>query len=360
MTRVHNFSAGPAALPRPVLEKAQSELLDIAGSGRSIMEMSHRSALYSEVDHQAKARLRDLLGLGGEFEIMFLQGGASSQFMMLPMNFLDDDRTAGYLDTGRWSAKAITEARRFGQVRIAFSSEGDAYRRVPEQHGFDVDPDWTYLHFTSNNTVAGTQYPYEPDAGEVPLACDASSDLLSREITPGKYGLIYAGAQKNVGPAGVTIVIIRRDFLERSRLSEEIPTILRYRTHAGKIFNTPPVFNVYVVGLMLEWLQEQGGVPHFRELSRRKAGLIYGEIDRDGFYEGAVEPGSRSLMNVTFRLADRALEERFLEEAEAENLVGLKGHRSVGGMRASLYNALPVESAETLAQFMRRFREEYG
>ncbi|MDZ7772275.1 MAG: 3-phosphoserine/phosphohydroxythreonine transaminase [Balneolaceae bacterium] len=360
MTRVHNFSAGPAALPQPVLEKAQSQLLDIAGTGRSIMEMSHRSALYSEVDHQAKVRLRDLLGLGSEFEIMFLQGGASSQFMMLPMNFLEEEHTAGYLDTGRWSAKAITEARRFGQVDVLFSSEDDAYRRVPEAGTFEVDPQWTYLHYTSNNTVAGTQFPYEPHAGEVPLACDASSDLLSRAITPDTYGLIYAGAQKNVGPAGVTIVIIRRDFLERSRVSGEIPTILRYRTHAEKIFNTPPVFNVYMVGLVLEWLQEQGGVAHFEELSHRKAGLIYEEIDRDGFYEGAVEAGSRSLMNVTFRLADRALEERFLEEASEEKLMGLKGHRSVGGVRASLYNAVPLASAEALAQFMRSFREQYG
>lgn len=360
MKRVHNFSAGPAALPQAVLEKAREELLDYRDSGRSIMEMSHRSALYSEVDHQAKARLRSLLGLDESFEILFLQGGASSQFMMVPFNYLQGGASADYLDTGRWSDKALTEARRFGEIRVPFSSAGEGYRRVPEAGEPQFSDAAEYVHFTSNNTVAGTQFPYEPDTGGVPLVCDASSDFLSRPITPSKYGLIYAGAQKNVGPAGVTIVVIRRDFLERSTRSEDLPVMLRYRTHAEKIFNTPPVFNVYMVGLVLEWMQEQGGLSHFEEQSRKKAGMLYEEIDRDGFYEGAVEEGSRSLMNVTFRLREESLEETFLDEAARNDLMALKGHRSVGGMRASLYNAVPEKSARALVDFMRDFRRRYG
>lgn len=360
MNRPHNFSAGPAALPREVLEKAKAEMLDYAGTGRSIMEMSHRSPTYTEVDHQAKARLRSLLELGDDFEILFLQGGASSQFMTVPFNFLEEGATADYIDTGRWSQKAITEARRFGNVRVPFSSAGEDYRRVPEPGEVSFDGDAEYVHFTSNNTVAGTQFPYEPDTGGVPLVCDASSDFLSRPIDPSRYGLIYAGAQKNVGPAGVTIVVISREFLQRATASEEVPVILRYRTHAEKIFNTPPTFNVYMVGLVLEWMQQQGGLSHFEELSRRKAEMVYGEIDRDGFYEGAVERDSRSLMNVTFRLSDQSLEAVFLEEAEKNGLVALKGHRSVGGIRASLYNAVPPESAKALVDFMRDFRQRYG
>ena len=359
MTRVHNFSAGPAALPLEVLEKAQNELTDFQGKGRSIMEMSHRSPEYTEIDRQAKARLRGLLGLGDDFEITFLQGGASSQFMMVPFNYLDTDQTADYIDTGRWSDKAITEAKLFGNVHIPFSSSEGNYDRVPDQDELEFSTDPEYVHFTSNNTVAGTQFSEEPDTGGVPLVCDASSDFLSRPIDVDRYGLIYAGAQKNVGPAGVTVVIIRKSFLEKAR-SSGVPTILRYRTHVEKIFNTPPVFNVYMVNLVLEWMEEKGGLSYFEDYNRGKAKKIYEEIDKDDFYRGAVEKESRSLMNITFRLPSEELEQEFLSQATKSDLYALKGHRSVGGIRASIYNACPQESVDALVSFMREFRVKNG
>lgn len=359
MKRVHNFSAGPATLPTAVLEKARGELLDYRGSGRSIMEISHRSPNYAEVDRQAKERIRSLLSLGDDFDILFLQGGASSQFMMVPFNFLEEGKTADYIDTGRWSQKAIAEAEPFGRVHVPFSGGEEGYRRVPRQEELKFSDDPAYVHFTSNNTVAGTQLPYEPETGGVPLVADASSDFLSRPITPGRYGLIYAGAQKNAGPAGVTVVIVRRDFLQKAR-TEGVPTILRYGTHAEKLFNTPPTFNVYMLNLVLEWMVDQGGLSHFEALSREKSGLVYGEIDRDDFYRGAVDEDSRSRMNITFRIADESLESRFLQEAERNGLVALKGHRSVGGIRASLYNALPLTSVKALVSFMQEFRDRHG
>ncbi len=359
MKRVHNFSAGPATLPLEVLEKAQSELVEYKEKGRSLMEMSHRSAEYTEIDQQAKARLSSLLGLGEDFEVMFLQGGASSQFMMAPFNFLRENETADYIDTGRWSDKAITEAKKFGKVHVPFSSSEGNYDRVPKQSELDFSDNPVYVHFTSNNTVAGTQLPTEPETDGVPLVCDASSDFLSRPIDVDKYGLIYAGAQKNVGPAGVTIVIIRKDFLERAK-TEGVPTILRYQTHTGKIFNTPPTFNVYMVNLVLDWIQQKGGLSYFESFSEKKASLLYGEIDKDDFYRGAVEKESRSLMNATYRLPSEELEQKFLSEAAEKDLVALKGHRSVGGIRASMYNAMPMESVEALVSFMQEFRDKNG
>lgn len=359
MNRVHNFSAGPATLPLKVLEKAQSELTEYKNKGRSLMEMSHRSAEYTEIDQQAKARLSSLLGLGDDFEVMFLQGGASSQFMMAPYNFLKENKTADYIDTGRWSDKAITEAKKFGNVHVPFSSAEGNYDRVSTQKELNFSEEPVYVHFTSNNTVAGTQFPVEPETNGVPLVCDASSDFLSKPIDIDKYGLIYAGAQKNVGPAGVTIVIIRKDFLEKAN-SEGVPTILKYQTHAGKIFNTPPTFNVYMVNLVLEWIQEKGGLSYFKKFSEQKASLLYDEIDKDDFYRGAVEKKSRSLMNATYRLPNEELEQKFLAEAADNNLVALKGHRSVGGIRASMYNALPIESVEALVSFMQEFRAKNG
>jgi len=359
MKRVHNFSAGPATLPFEVLEKAQSELVEYKEKGRSLMEMSHRSAEYTEIDQQAKARLSSLLGLGEDFEVMFLQGGASSQFMMAPFNFLRENETADYIDTGRWSDKAITEAKKFGKVHVPFSSSEGNYDRVPKQSELDFSDNPVYVHFTSNNTVAGTQLPTEPETNGVPLVCDASSDFLSRPIDVDKYGLIYAGAQKNVGPAGVTIVIIRKDFLERAK-TEGVPTILRYQTHTGKIFNTPPTFNVYMVNLVLDWIQQKGGLSYFESFSEKKASLLYGEIDKDDFYRGAVEKESRSLMNATYRLPSEELEQKFLSEAAEKDLVALKGHRSVGGIRASMYNAMPMESVEALVSFMQEFRDKNG
>lgn len=359
MNRIHNFSAGPARLPLEVIEKAKNDLPNYKNLGYSVMEMSHRSPAYTEVDKQAKARLRSLLGLEDNFHIMFLQGGASSQFMMAPYNFLSKEQTADYIDTGRWSAKAIKEARLFGNVHVPFSSAENGYNRVPNPKDLSLSDKPAYVHFTSNNTVAGTQFATEPETNGVPLICDASSDFLSRPIDVDKYGLIYAGAQKNVGPAGVTIVLLRKDFLEKAG-NDHIPTILQYKTHAEKIFNTPPTFNVYMVNLVLEWIENKGGISHFADFNKQKAALLYDEIDRDDFYRGAVAKDSRSLMNVTYRLPSEELEHRFLQEAAANNLVALKGHRSVGGIRASIYNACPMESVEALVDLMRNFRDENG
>lgn len=359
MKRAHNFSAGPATLPLEVLRKAQSQLVDYRGKGRSLMEMSHRGPEYSEVDQQAKSRIRGLYGLNDEFTIMFLQGGASSQFMMVPFNFLGEAKTADYINTGRWSQKAIIEAELFGTVHQAFSSKDSNYDRIPRKTDLHFSKNPVYVHFTSNNTVAGTQFPAEPETPGVPLVCDASSDFLSRPIHISKYGLIYAGAQKNAGPAGVTVVIIRNDFLEHAS-THHIPTILQYKTHAEKIFNTPPTFNVYLLNLVLEWIENKGGLAFFEQFNKRKAALLYDEIDRDDFYRGAVQKNSRSLMNATFRLPSEELEQHFLSQAEGQNLVGLKGHRSVGGIRASIYNAMPLESVEALVAFMQEFRHRYG
>lgn len=359
MTRIHNFSAGPATLPLEVLEKAQSELPDFQGKGSSIMEMSHRGPEYTEIDQQAKSRLRSLLGLDESFTIMFLQGGASSQFMMVPFNFLDKNQTADYINTGRWSEKAITEAKLFGEVHQPFSSKESNFDRVPKNSELDFSENPAYVHFTSNNTVAGTQFPKEPKTDGIPLVCDASSDFLSRPIDVSKYGIIYSGAQKNVGPAGVTIVIIQNSFLEKAS-TKNVPTILQYKTHAEKIFNTPPTFNVYMVNLVLEWIEDKGGLSYFKKFNREKAALVYDEIDKDDFYRGAVQKDSRSLMNATFRLPSENLEQKFLSNAAEHNLVALKGHRSVGGIRASMYNALPRKSAQTLVDFMKDFRKNHG
>ncbi|WP_138430650.1 3-phosphoserine/phosphohydroxythreonine transaminase [Fodinibius saliphilus] len=359
MNRVHNFSAGPATLPLEVLNKAKAELTEYQGMGRSIMEISHRSPQYEAIDQQAKARLTELLGLGDDFEIMFLQGGASSQFMMAPFNFLRDGQTADYIDTGRWSNKAIKEANIFGNVHRPFSSADSGYDRVPSNEELNLSDSPEYVHFTSNNTVAGTQFSTEPETGDIPLVCDASSDLLSRPIDVSKYGIIYAGAQKNVGPAGVTIVIISKDFLAQAH-TENVPTILQYKTHTEKIFNTPPTFNVYMVNLVLEWVQNKGGLSYFKKFNEEKAALLYDEIDRDDFYRGAVEKDSRSLMNATFRLPSEELEEKFLSEAKEHDLMTLKGHRSVGGIRASMYNACPRESVQALVNFMKEFKKNNG
>ncbi len=359
MNRIHNFNAGPAQLPPEVLQQVQSELLDYESMGRSIMEISHRSKEYTEINRQAKQRIQQLLELDGEWQILFLQGGASSQFMMVPFNFLGQNQSADYIDTGRWSAKAIKEAEVFGNVNVLFSSEKQNYNRVPAQDELLFNGEARYVHFTSNNTVAGSQFTTEPDTDGIPLACDASSDFMSRPLNVNKYGIIYAGAQKNVGPAGVTVVIIKDRFLEQAKL-EKVPTILKYQTHAEKIFNTPPVFNVYVMNLVLKWIQNKGGISHFEEFNQQKAALLYDEIDSDDFYRGAVQKDSRSLMNITFRLPTQELELKFLSDAAYNDMVGLKGHRSVGGIRASIYNACPMETVETLASFMRHFRNENG
>lgn len=320
--------------------------------------MSHRSPEYTEINRQAITRLKKLLNMGDDWDILFLQGGASSQFMMVPQNFLTPNRTADYIDTGAWSDKAIKEARLFGNVHVPFSSKSSGYTRVPVNDDLHFSEAPHYVHFTSNNTIYGTQFPEEPEV-DAPLICDASSDFLSRPIDLDRYGLIYAGAQKNLGPAGVTVVMIKKSFSE-TQPDTDIPTILNYKTHQAKIFNTPPVFAVYMVNYVLEWIEENGGIDHFQKINKVKSEKLYAELDNDDFYRGTAEKDSRSKMNVTFRLADESLEPLFLNEAANNGLVALKGHRSVGGIRASIYNACEMESVDALVSFMRKFRNERG
>jgi phosphoserine aminotransferase len=356
MSRIHNFSAGPATLPLEVLERAKNELIDFRGCGMSIMEVSHRGPEYIGVDASASERLVRLLGLGDDFEVMFLQGGASTQFLMVPMNFLGNGQTADYINTGVWAQKAIKEAKAFGNVHVAFSSEDGNFNRVPNQSQIKWSGQAQYAHFTSNNTIFGTEFSVEPDC-DVPLVCDASSNFLSKPIDIAKYDLIYAGAQKNLGPAGVTVVIARKEFLGKAKKSG-VPTILNYNTHVGEMFNTPPVFAVYMVDLVLEWIERNGGLAAMEAHNIEKANLLYTEIDRDDFYVGTAEPASRSRMNVTFRISDENLEKKFVKDAEAAGLSGLKGHRSAGGMRASIYNACTLESVQALVSFMQDFRSK--
>ena len=359
MKRVHNFSAGPAALPLEVLEIVQDELLDYHGTGTSIMEKSHRGKEYTKIDAEAKERLTRILELGDDFHIMFLQGGATAQFMQVPFNFLNTGETADYINTGVWSQKAIKEAKLFGKVHVPFSSEKEDFSRVPTNDELELSESPRYVHFTSNNTIYGTQFHNEPDSNGAPLICDASSDFISRPIDIDRYGLIYAGAQKNLGPSGVTVVIVRKDFLD-TNTKKDIPTFLNYHSHSERIFNTPPSFAVYMVNLVLQWVEEKGGIPYFQKLNNQKAGLLYGTIDQDDFYTGTAKKDSRSKMNVTFRLPSKDLEQQFLKEAEEHDLVALKGHRSVGGVRASIYNACALESVQALTNFMKDFRSKKG
>jgi phosphoserine aminotransferase len=359
MSRIHNFSAGPATLPLKVLEQARDELVDFHGAGASLMELSHRGPEYTAVDAQARERLMRLLALDDNFEVLFLQGGASGQFVQVPQNFLHADATADYLCTGTWSQKAIAEARLFGNVNVAYSSESSQFDRVPEDHDIQLSTNPCYVHFTSNNTIFGTQYRSEPATGNYPLVCDASSDFLSRPIDIMRYGLLYAGAQKNAGPAGVTIIIIRKDFLALAK-NKGIPEFHQYKNHAGTLYNTPPVFPVYLLNLVLGWLEDQGGVAAIEKINEAKAGRLYAEIDRDDFYRCPAQVNSRSRMNVVFHLPDPTLEKRFLNDAEIAGLSGLKGHRSAGGCRASIYNACPETSVDALIAFMHDFRSKNG
>ncbi len=355
--KVYNFYPGPAILPRPVLEKVQSEFLNFNSTGLSITEISHRSKTYEELHLAAEARLKKLLGLNDDYRCLFLQGGASTQFAMLPMNFLPPGGTADYLITGSWAKKAFQEASRLGKAHIAASTEGENFRRLPTAGEINFSPNPAYVHLTSNNTIMGTQWHEFPDCGDLPLTADMSSDLLSRPFEAHKFSLIYAGAQKNLGPAGVTVVIIKREFMEKA--NPDLPVIFRYQTHAenNSLYNTPPVFSIYMMALVLEWIEEMGGLTAMEERNREKAALIYREIDEsEGFYRGHAEKECRSLMNITFRLPSPELEEKFVREAAENGLIGLKGHRSVGGLRASLYNAMTLEGAQALANFMREFR----
>ena len=360
--RQHNFSAGPSALPTEVMEEVRDELPAYPGLGASIMEVSHRSKAYDAIHTRAAQRMKDLLGMGDAWHAVFLGGGASLQFHQVPLNFLPEGGSADYLDTGAWSAKAIKEARtvargRSASVNVAASSAEADYTYIPGPEERSLDPGAAYVHFTSNNTIYGTEYASEPEA-EVPLVCDASSDFLSRPIDVDRYGLIYAGAQKNIGPAGVTAVLVREDFLERR--VEGLPTMLDYGTHTAKLFHTPPVFAVYVVDKVLAWIERNGGLSGMEARNRQKADTLYGALDASDFYRPTARPDSRSLMNVTFRLPSEDLEARFIEEAASEGLLNLKGYRTVGGVRASIYNAVEPASVEALVDFMRRFEAAHG
>ena len=359
-TRIFNFSAGPAVLPVEVLEQAQRDLLALPGVGMSILEVSHRSKPFETILEECEADLRTLAKIPDNYRVLFLQGGASLQFSMVPMNLLPAGGSADYIVTGAWSQKAVKEAKRVGAVKIAASTEAGHFTRVPSQDELRLDPNAAYLHYTTNNTIFGTEFGYLPDSGAVPLVADASSDILSGPLDVSKFALIYAGAQKNLAPAGVTLVIVRDDMLART--PSTLPTMLQYGVHVENksMYNTPPVFPIYVMRLVLAWLKKQGGVEVIGAQNARKAARIYDEIDRTPFYTGHAEPGSRSRMNVTFRLPDEDLDKRFAKEATAAGLDGLKGHRSVGGMRASIYNAFPEAGAEALAQFMREFARKNG
>ena len=358
--RIFNFSAGPAVLPVPVLEQAKSELVALPGVGMSILEVSHRSKVFEDVLARAEADIRQLAGVPASYRVLFLQGGASLQFTMVPMNLLAPDSTADYLVTGAWASKAADEAKKIGKVHVAATTKAEQFTRIPRADEIVRTPGAAYVHMTSNNTIYGTEWKDLPDVGDTPLVSDTSSDMFSRPIDVAKHGLIYAGAQKNMGPAGVTVVIIRENLLARS--SASLPVMLSYAVHAehGSMYNTPPVFAIYMLGLVTRWLIDQGGLAAIAVVNERKAGKLYAEIDRTGFYRGTAHKESRSLMNVTFRLPTEELEKQFVKEAEKAGLDGLKGHRSVGGIRASIYNAFPEAGIDALTDFMKEFERRNG
>jgi phosphoserine aminotransferase len=358
--RIHNFAAGPAVLPLPVLEQIQRDLIALPGIGMSILEISHRSKPFEAIIGQAEADIRTLASIPANYRVLFLQGGASTQFSMVPMNLLTAGATADYIDSGSWAEKAVKEAKKVGSVNVAASTKADNYSRVPSQSELKLTRDAAYVHMTSNNTIEGTEFKQLPDVGDAPLVNDTSSDMFSRPIDVSRHGLIYAGAQKNMGPAGVTVVIIREDLLTRSQ--KTLPTMLNYAVHAENrsLYNTPPAFAVYALGLVMRWLIDQGGLPAIAVVNERKAQKLYTEIDRTGFYRGTAQKESRSLMNVTFRLATEDLEARFVKESAAAGLDGLKGHRAVGGMRASIYNAFPEAGVDALVSFMQEFERKNG
>lgn len=359
MARVHNFNAGPAALPLPVLEKAQAEMLDIAGSGMSVMEMSHRSKEFSAIIEAAEANVRKLMGISDDYAVLFLQGGASLQFAMIPMNLRRPGKSADYVDTGSWASKAIKEAKVTGATAVAWSGKDEKYVRAPDPDELNLSPDAEYVHICSNETIGGIRFTRFPKT-DAPLVADMSSEIMSRVIDVGQFGLIYAGAQKNLGPSGLALVIIRKDLIERT--PEDVPVFLRYKTHAddGSLYNTPNTWGVYVLKLVTEWLESLGGIAAMQSINERKAKAIYDVLDSSDFWNAVTERESRSIMNVVWRLPSEELEERFVSEAKKAGLIGLKGHRSVGGLRASIYNAVPQESVDALVAFMREFEKKNG
>jgi phosphoserine aminotransferase len=358
--RIFNFSAGPAVLPVPVLEEAQRDLLSLPGVGMSVMEISHRSKTFDEIMGQAEAGLRELLGIPGNYRILFLQGGASLQFSMLPINFLAADRSADYVITGSWGKKALKEAKKVGGVNVAATMADGGFTRVPATDELTLNPQAAYVHITTNETIEGVEWKQEPEVGDVPLFADASSDILSHRIPLEKYALIYAGAQKNMGPSGVTLVILREDLLQH--IPEGLHTMLDYRTHVenNSLYNTPNTWGIYVINLVCKWLQGKGGLAAMERENEEKARLLYDAIDASAFYRGHADADARSIMNVTYRLPSEELEKKFTSEATAQGLDGLKGHRSVGGIRASIYNAFPREGVEALVSFMKEFERKNG
>jgi phosphoserine aminotransferase len=358
--RIFNFSAGPAILPEAVLLEAQRDLVALPGVGMSVLEISHRSKTFEAILAKTEADLRALGGVPANYKVLFLQGGASLQFSMVPLNLLTPGATADYIVTGGWAQKAVKEAQRVGTVHIAGSTESENFARIPRQDELQLTADAAYVHVTTNNTLFGTEWASEPAVGDVPLVADTSSDMFSRPIDVTKYGLIYAGAQKNLGPSGVTLVIVREDLLARS--SKTLHTMLNYAVHAenGSMYNTPPCFGIYLMGLVMKWALAQGGLTAISAANDRKAAALYTEIDRTGFYRGTAAKDSRSRMNITFRLPSEELEGKFVKESTAAGLDGLKGHRSVGGMRASIYNAFPEAGVTALVDFMREFERKNG
>ena len=359
--RAYNFCAGPAALPEAVLKQAQAELVDYQGKGLSVMEMSHRSADYVAIAEQAEQDLRDLLNVPSNYKVLFLQGGASQQFAMIPMNLLRGKTSADYVNTGMWSDKAIKEAKKFCQVNVVASDEANNFRAVPAFESWQRNNDAAYLHYTPNETIHGVQFDFIPEVGDVPLVADYSSIILAEPLDVSKFGLIYAGAQKNIGPAGLVVVIVREDLLGQT--VKGTPTMLDYKIHAdnGSMYNTPSTYAWYLSGLVFQWLKTQGGLEKMAEINRRKAKKLYAAIDGSGgFYANPVAIANRSMMNVPFTLADSSLDKAFLKEAEANQLLNLAGHRSVGGMRASIYNAVPEEGIDTLVSFMQDFAKRHG
>lgn len=358
--RAYNFCAGPAALPEAVLRQAQADLLDWQGRGLSVMEMSHRGEDFTAISSQAEADLRELLVIPNNYRVLFLQGGASLQFAQLAMNLMPEGGKADYIDTGIWSRKAIEQAQHYGAVNVAASAKQYDYFAIPGQNEWQLSKDAAYVHYTPNETIGGLEFDWIPEVGDVPLVADASSDILSRPLDVSRFGLIYAGAQKNIGPSGLVVVIVREDLLGRARAA--CPTLLDYKVEAdsGSMYNTPATFSWYLSGLVFKWLKEQGGLPAMERLNRQKKDLLYGFIDGSDFYSNPIARNDRSWMNVPFRLADERLDKAFLKGAEERGLLYLQGHRSVGGMRASIYNAVTLEAVEALVTYLAEFEKEHG
>jgi phosphoserine aminotransferase len=360
MGRVYNFAAGPAVLPQDVLQRAREEMLDWQGSGMSVMEMSHRGKQFMSIAAKAEADLRELMGIPQNYKVLFLQGGASSQFAMVPLNLLRGKTAADYFNTGAWSQKAIAEAKRFCAVNVCASSEDKKFTYVPDPADWKFSPDAAYVHYTPNETIGGVEFNTIPETGDVPLVADMSSTILSRPVDVSRFAVIYAGAQKNIGPAGLTVVIVRDDLV--GHVQQGAPVMFDYKTHADNesMYNTPPTYGWYLAGLVFEWLKSRGGLKGMAEINKRKAGKLYAAIDESGYYRNPVARADRSWMNVPFTLPDASLDKTFCQEAAKEGLVTLEGHRSVGGMRASIYNAMPEEGVDALIGFMQEFQRRYG